>query len=136
MKRLRRLFESLPRHRSGRDLPAGVRRRMYDHLVRLMEEEEQVQKMLDLPVRPRLSVVDEARVAILRPSHREELRLDDQFVAAEQEMRDRAEDEDEAVDDIGSSQDEGSEQDQQGEQEPIDESTGGENGEDEDERRS
>ena len=106
MKRsMRRLMDFVPGHRPGRDLPAGVRRRMYNHLVRLIEEEKRVQEMLKLPVRPRLSVVDEARVAILRPSHREDLLLDDQFVAAEKDMYESGEqDEYQHADDIGPEQ--------------------------------
>ena len=91
---------------------------MYDHLVRLIEEEKQVQEMLNLPVRPRLSVVDESRVAILRPSHREELELDDQFVAAEKEMREGNQEDEEQTDGIGpGDEDQSDENDQTGKDE-------------------
>jgi hypothetical protein len=57
-------------HNDVSSLGARERRRMYQHLLTLMDEESHVKELLHLPVEPRLSVVDEERVTILRPRDR------------------------------------------------------------------
>lgn len=77
-------------HHETRDMPAWVRRRMYRELISLIEEEHKATEMLDLPLPPRLCVVDENRVAMLRPSDRTLLISDKEMRRArEDEQRDK-----------------------------------------------
>ena len=64
-------------HRETRELPRQVRARIYRELLELREEERAVQAMLRLPVRPRISVVDEENIALLRPADRLGLGVDE-----------------------------------------------------------
>jgi hypothetical protein len=91
MKLLRGLFDHSRRHHDTREMPAWVRRRLYRHLIDLMEEEERVRRVLDLPVAPRLSVVDEVRVAMLAPRDRAALRRDEEMQRAREDERDEEE---------------------------------------------
>jgi len=52
---------------------------MYRHLLTLEEEEGRMKELLKLLVQPRLSVVDEERVTILRPRDRVHLADDPQM---------------------------------------------------------
>lgn len=60
---------------------------MYQHLLTLMEEEARAKRLLNLAVEPRLSVVDEERVAILRPRDRAGVVDDPQMRSAEEQHR-------------------------------------------------
>jgi hypothetical protein len=74
---IRRLFDRLRYHRETRELPRGARTRIYRELLALREEERAIQAMLRLPVRPRISVVDEENIALLRPSDRLRVGVDE-----------------------------------------------------------
>ncbi|MDX1442262.1 MAG: hypothetical protein R3270_00650 [Gammaproteobacteria bacterium] len=88
MKRLLRgLFDHARYHHETRDMPAWVRRRLYRELLDLDEEERKVQEMLDLDVQPRLCVVDEVRVAMLRPKDRALLNVDAEMARAREDER-------------------------------------------------
>jgi hypothetical protein len=69
-------------HRETRELPRPVRARIYRELLELREEERAVQAMLRLPVRPRISVVDEENIALLRPADRLGLGVDEALADA------------------------------------------------------
>lgn len=74
-------------------MPRGVRRRIYRELLELREEERAMQEMLKLPVRPRISVVDEENIVLLRPRDRSGLGVDEALVEArEQREADEPED--------------------------------------------
>lgn len=74
---------SLPRqHGDVRSMTAWQRRRIYGHLLSLVEEEERVKELPKLPVAPRLSVVDEERVTNLRPRDRVPVAPDPQMRGA------------------------------------------------------
>mgnify|MGYP006299742375 FL=1 len=75
-------------HRETRELPRQVRARIYRELLELREEERAVQAMLRLPVRPRISVVDEENIALLRPADRLGLGVDEALSDA-REARER-----------------------------------------------
>lgn len=83
MKRAARFFSRAQRHRRMADLKPGARRQLYSELIDVIDEEERMRQMLDLPTAPRLSVVDEMRVAIVRSADRPTARQDQQFAAAE-----------------------------------------------------
>lgn len=89
MNPLRGLFDHASNHHAVTEMPARIRRRMYRALLDLVDEEERVRQLLDLPIPPRLSVVDEDRVAILRPAARQNLGLDAEYRLATDE-RERA----------------------------------------------
>lgn len=78
------------RHRPFGTLSGPARRRMYEHLLALVEEEERVKDLLNLPTPARLSVVDEERVTVLQPRDRTEALSDVEMRKAEQEHRQRA----------------------------------------------
>jgi len=86
---IRRLFKGLfdhaRYHHETRDMPRWVRRRIYRDLIDLIEEEHQAAELMGLPFPPRLCVVDEVRVAMLRPSDRVALQLDDEMQRARQD---------------------------------------------------
>lgn len=82
---IRGLFDHARYHHKARRMPAFVRRRIYRELIELMEEEERARKLLDLATEPRLCVVDEGRVAMLRPGDRAGMKLDKQMLLARQE---------------------------------------------------
>ncbi|WP_404363277.1 hypothetical protein [Marinobacter sp.] len=65
-------------HRTG-EMPGWVRRRLYRNLLDLLEEERHVTQLMNLDVKPRLCVVDETRVAMLRPADRAMLNLDEEM---------------------------------------------------------
>jgi len=74
-------------------MPRGVRRRIYRELLELREEERAMQEMLKLPVRQRISVVDEENIVLLRPRDRSGLGVDEALVEArEQREADEPED--------------------------------------------
>ena len=73
------LFDHSRYHHETRDMPKWVRRRIYRDLIDLIEEEHRGAEMMGLPFPPRLCVVDEVRVAMLRPSDRATLNLDDEM---------------------------------------------------------
>ncbi|MHB0775056.1 hypothetical protein [Halomonas sp. WWR20] len=87
MKLFRGLFRHVRLHHKPQDMPPWVRKRLYDSLLRLMEEENEAQKLLSIPIKPRLCVVDEERVAMLRPSDRKLLNLDDQMQRAREDKQ-------------------------------------------------
>ncbi len=64
-------------HRETRELPRRIRARIYRELLELREEERAMQDLLRLPVRPRISVVDEENIALLRPADRLRLGVDE-----------------------------------------------------------
>lgn len=74
---LRRLTARARYHRETRELPRRIRRRIYRELLELREEERAMQQLLELPVRPRISVVDEENIALLRPGDRLGLGVDE-----------------------------------------------------------
>lgn len=88
LKLIRGLFDHARYHHETRKMPGYVRRRIYRQLIDLLEEEERVRKMLDLDTEPRLCVVDEGRVAMLRPGDRASLKQDKQMLLARREERD------------------------------------------------
>lgn len=61
--------------------------RMYRELISLIEEEHRATEMLDLPLPPRLCVVDEVRVAMLRPSDRTLLLSDKEMRRAREDAQ-------------------------------------------------
>jgi len=75
-------------HRETRELPRRVRARIDGELLELREEERAMQSLLRLPVRPRISVVDEENIALLRPADRLRLGVDEAFADA-REARER-----------------------------------------------
>lgn len=79
------LFKRTRYHHETRDMPPWVRRRMYRELIQLIQEEHQVSEMLNLPIPPRLCVVDEVRVAMLRPNDRAMLLSDHEMQRARED---------------------------------------------------
>lgn len=77
-------------HREARDLPRRSRTRIYRELLELREEERAMQSLLRLPVRPRISVVDEENIALLRPADRLGLGVDEALADAHEEVRRRS----------------------------------------------
>jgi hypothetical protein len=76
-------------HREARELPRKLRARICRELLELREEERAVQSLLGLPVHPRISVVDEENIALLRPGDRVNLGVDEALADA-REARERA----------------------------------------------
>jgi len=72
-------------HRETRQLPRRIRARIYRELLELREEERAMQSLLRLPVRPRISVVDEENIALLRPADRLGLGVDEALADAREE---------------------------------------------------
>ena len=62
---------------------------MYQHLLTLEEEEGRMKELLNLLIEPRLSVVDEERVTILRPRDRVHLADDPQMRGAKDDKKAR-----------------------------------------------
>ena len=89
---IRGLFDHARYHHHTRRMPGFVRRRIYRELIELMEEEERARKLLDLATEPRLCVVDEGRVAMLRPSDRAAMKLDEQMARAREQEQQRSRD--------------------------------------------
>ena len=87
MKLFKGLFSHGRLHHKPQDMPPWVRKRLYDNLLRLMEEEQEMQRLLDLPIKPRLCIVDEERVAMIRPYNRSQLNLDEQMRKAREEKQ-------------------------------------------------
>jgi hypothetical protein len=85
---LARLAERSRFHRATGELPRRFRARIYRELLELREEERAIQELLRLPVRPRICVVDEENIALLRPSDRPRLGVDEAFADA-REARER-----------------------------------------------
>jgi hypothetical protein len=85
MRHLANIFRHPGRHRKGQDMPGYIQRRMYRQLIDLLEQEAEVARMLDLDVSPRISVVDEEYVAIIRARDRD----DPEVEKVLREMRDR-----------------------------------------------
>ena len=83
--RLRAIFDRVRGHRNAREMPGYIRRRMYRQLLEVVEQERRVAELLGTSVRPRLSVVDEERVAIIRPSDRSGLDPDKEMGRARKE---------------------------------------------------
>jgi hypothetical protein len=81
-------------HRETRRLPRRFRARIYHELLELREEERAMQNLLRLPVRPRLSVVDEENIALLRPIDRVGLGLDQALADAREAHASRSESDD------------------------------------------
>lgn len=81
------LFDHSRYHHETQDMPAWVRRRIYRDLVVLSEEERHASELLDLPFPPRLCVVDEVRVAMLRPQDREKLNVDSEMRRARKQQK-------------------------------------------------
>lgn len=76
---LKGLFDHARFHHKTREMPAWVRRRMYRELLAVVDEERHAAEIMGLKVQPRLCLVDETRVAILRPGDRAQLKLDEQL---------------------------------------------------------
>ena len=92
MKRLLRgLFDYARYHHETRQMPGWVRRRIYRDLLDLIDEERKVRELLGLRVQPRLCVVDEVRVAMLRPADRALLNLDEEMRRAREDEREERE---------------------------------------------
>ncbi|GHB09164.1 hypothetical protein [Modicisalibacter luteus] len=87
MKLLEGLFSHVRLHRKPQDMPPWVRKRLYDNLLHLMEEEQEMQRLLQLPIKPRLCIVDEERVVMIRPYNRNQLNLDEQMRRAREEKQ-------------------------------------------------
>lgn len=88
MKLFKGLFSHERLHHKPQDMPPWVRKRLYGHLLHLMEEEQEMQRLLQLPLKPRLCIVDEERVAMIRPYNRSQLNLDEQMRRAREERQD------------------------------------------------
>jgi hypothetical protein len=88
---LRGLFDHSRYHHGTRDMPRWVRRRFYRELIFLTQEEQRVTELMGLEVRPRLCLVDEVRVAILRPGDRIMLNLDEEMQRAQDDEAKRHE---------------------------------------------
>ncbi|EKV32555.1 hypothetical protein C882_2634 [Caenispirillum salinarum AK4] len=84
---LSRLYRRTRGHRKTEDLPKWIRKRMYRELLAVRDQEHEMAELLDLPVPPRLSVVDEERIAMLRPRDRDLLGLDEMMRRAREEKR-------------------------------------------------
>jgi hypothetical protein len=63
---------------------------MYRDLLELREEERAMQELLRLPVRPRISVVDEENIALLRPRDRQRLGFDEALGDAREQRAEEA----------------------------------------------
>lgn len=63
-------------HKKMKDVPAWIRKPIYEELLALKEEEKKMQEALDLCCAPRLSVVDEQNVVMLLPKDRDKHNLD------------------------------------------------------------
>jgi hypothetical protein len=87
---LKNLFRWPSEHAEVRSLGAKDRRRIYQHLLALEAEERRAKELLNLLVEPRLSVVDEERVTILRPRDRVNLADDPQMREAKDAEKARA----------------------------------------------
>ncbi|MCG7599901.1 hypothetical protein MHM84_08885 [Halomonas sp. McH1-25] len=87
MKLFKGLFSHVRLHRKPQDMPPWVRKRLYDNLLHLMEDEQEIQRLLQLPIKPRLCIVDEERVAMIRPYNRNQLNLDEQMRKAREEKQ-------------------------------------------------
>lgn len=74
-------------HGRAEEQPAGVRRRIGEELAALRREERAIAALLGLPVRPRLFVVDEETVSLLRPADRGALEPEDLDGRAEADLR-------------------------------------------------
>lgn len=92
MKLFKGLFSHERLHRKPQDMPPWVRKRLYDNLLNLMEEEKETQQLLQISIKPRLSIVDEERVAIIRPADRQRLNLDEQMQRAREEKQGEGDD--------------------------------------------
>ena len=87
MRHLANMFRHRPRHRKGHDTPEYIRRRMYRQLIDLLDQEAEVARMLDLDVSPRISVVDEEYVAIIRASDRDDPEVEKALREMRQHLR-------------------------------------------------
>lgn len=65
------LFRRRRHHDRAQTQPQRVRKQLYQELLAVEQEEEAVRDLLRLPFAPRLSIVDEERVAIMRPADRD-----------------------------------------------------------------
>ncbi|MWJ26728.1 hypothetical protein GPM19_00650 [Halomonas sp. ZH2S] len=83
----RGLFSHVRLHHKPQEMPHWVRKRLYDNLLLLMDEEENARQLLKLPIKPRLSIVDEERVVMICPSDRKSLRLDEQMQQARKDKK-------------------------------------------------
>lgn len=86
MRLLKGLFDHARGHNRTSEMPGWIRRRIYRQLLSLLEEEQKIKQLLDLPIEPRLSVVDEERVAMLRPADRQYLGLDKELQNAREQL--------------------------------------------------
>lgn len=80
---VRQFFSRIKGHRRITELKPGARRQIYSELIDVVGEEEKMRETMGLAATPRLSVVDEMRVAIVRPADRLMARQDQQFAAVE-----------------------------------------------------
>lgn len=78
-------------HRKPEEVPPWVRKRLYFSLLHLLEEEQYEKELLKLPIKPRLCVVDEERVVMIRPVDRKEIHMDEQMRQAREERKEEAE---------------------------------------------
>lgn len=89
---LKGLFDHARFHHKTREMPSWVRRRMYRELLAVVDEERRAGEMMGLVHEPRLCLVDEVRVAILRPGDRAQLKLDEQLAQVREAERTQDED--------------------------------------------
>lgn len=68
-----------------------MRKRLYFSLLHLLEEEQYEKELLNLSIKPRLCVVDEEQVVMIRPVDRKELHVDDEMRQARAEKREESE---------------------------------------------
>lgn len=78
-------------HRKPEEVPPWVRKRLYFSLLHLLEEEQYEKELLNLSIKPRLCVVDEEQVVMIRPVDRKELHVDDEMRQARAEKREESE---------------------------------------------
>lgn len=78
-------------HRKPDEVPPWVRKRLYFSLLHLREEEQYEKELLNLPLKPRLCVVDEERVVMIRPVDRKAIHMDEQMRQAREEKKEETE---------------------------------------------
>ncbi|WP_106475751.1 hypothetical protein [Phytohalomonas tamaricis] len=92
MKIFKGLFKRVRLHHKPQEMPPWVRKRLYDNLLALIEEENKAWELLQISVKPRLCIIDEERVVMLRPSDRKRLNLDEQMQRAREDKKHQDED--------------------------------------------
>ena len=80
-----KLLKHENRHRNPNEVSKRARRRLYTSLLYVQEEERYAMELLNLPIRPRLSVIDEELVVMIKPIDRKDIRMDEQMHKAREE---------------------------------------------------